>query len=70
MCQGEASGAVGCGEGKPEAVVFALSEAAPVSLDVLLGFMVITPYVGPEEDFDDNLRDAYFDCRPSANFDD
>mmetsp|Transcript_20921 Transcript_20921/g.38374 ORF Transcript_20921/g.38374 Transcript_20921/m.38374 type:complete len:427 (-) Transcript_20921:91-1371(-) len=57
MCQGEITYAVGCGDGKQssECVLFALLEAAPRSLEVLLQFIVMTPYIGEEEDGDPNM---------------
>jgi hypothetical protein len=54
----------------PDAAVFALLESAPVSLDVLLGFLVITPFMGLQEDFTLEKQDAFCDCRATADFND
>lgn len=67
MCQGELSKAQGCGDGRPDVVVFALLEAAPVSLDVWMGFLAITPYIGPSEGYE-RVRKKFQSCRQSADF--
>jgi len=38
-----------------ECVMFALMEAAPRSLEALLSFIVMTPYIGTESDYDEDL---------------
>jgi hypothetical protein len=58
MCQGEMMQAKGCGDGEPEAVLFALLEAAPMSITVLMEFLIRTPYIGPEENYS-KVRDAF-----------
>jgi hypothetical protein len=55
---------------RPDAVVSALLESAPVSLDVLLGFLVITPYIGLQQEFTLAKQEAFSDCRSTADFDD
>jgi hypothetical protein len=58
MCQGEMMQAKGCGDGEPEAVLFALLEAAPMSITVLLEFLIRTPYIGPAENYS-KVKDAF-----------
>jgi hypothetical protein len=62
MCQGEIMEAKGCGDGEPEAVRFALLEAAPMSITVLLEFLIWTPYIGPEENYS-KVQDAFRTAR-------
>jgi hypothetical protein len=62
MCQGEIMNAKGCGEGECEAVLFALLEAAPMSITVLMEFLIMTPYIGPEENFS-SVREAFHTAR-------
>jgi hypothetical protein len=62
MCQGEQTGAKGCGDGECEAVLFAILEAAPMSITVLLEFMIFTPYIGPGENYS-SVRDAFRTAR-------
>jgi hypothetical protein len=57
-------------DARPDAVVFALLESAPVSLDVLLGFLVITPFIGLQHDFTHQKQEAFSNCRTTADFDD
>jgi hypothetical protein len=59
MCQGEKCHAKGCGDGAAEAVLFAFLEAAPTALDVLMEFLVMTPYIGPEDPFQGNLKESF-----------
>jgi hypothetical protein len=68
MCQGE-SFYKNNGDCRPDAVVFALLEAAPVSLDVWMGFMVITPYIGPREGYS-RVENQFRVCRQTADFND
>jgi hypothetical protein len=62
MCQGEIMNAKGCGEGECEAVLFALLEAAPMSITVLMEFLIMTPYIGPGENFS-SVQDAFCTAR-------
>jgi hypothetical protein len=62
MCQGEIMKAKGCGDGECEAVLFALLEAAPMSITVLLEFLIWTPYIGPEENYSE-VQDAFHTAR-------
>jgi hypothetical protein len=63
MCQGEKMHAKGCGDGACEQVLFALLEAAPQSMDVLMEFLVSTPYIGPEEMYQGALRKSFQQAR-------
>jgi hypothetical protein len=65
MCQGEMMQAKGCGDGEPEAVLFALLEAAPMSITVLMEFLIRTPYIGPEEGHS-KVRDAFRTAREAC----
>jgi hypothetical protein len=67
MCQGEKSHAKGCGDGVPEAVMFAFLEAAPTSLDVLMELLVATPYIGPEHAFQGDLKQSFRKRRSTNN---
>jgi len=62
MCQGDCA-AVGCGDGVPEAVLFALMEAAPRSIDVLMEFVVATPYIGPADKYRGSLETSFRKAR-------
>jgi hypothetical protein len=63
MCQGENMHAKGCGDGVCEQVLFALLEAAPTSMDVLMEFLVSTPYIGPEKMYKGALRNSFQQAR-------
>jgi hypothetical protein len=65
MCQGEKMQAKGCGDGEPEAVLFALLEAAPMSITVLLEFLIRTPYIGPAENYS-KVKDAFRTAREAC----
>ena len=69
MCYGRAMRAMDCGDGRPDIVVFALLESAPVSLSVLLSHVVSTHYIGPESGYD-RVRDDYRSSRLKMNIDD
>jgi hypothetical protein len=57
-------------DARADAVVFALLESAPVSLDVLLGFLVITPFIGLQQEFTREKQETFSGCRTTADFDD
>jgi hypothetical protein len=65
MCQGEMMQAKGCGDGEPEVVLFALLEAAPMSITVLLEFLIRTPYIGPAENYSE-VKDAFRTARKAC----
>jgi hypothetical protein len=69
ICYGASMGAMDCGDGRPDAVVFALLESAPVSLSVLLSHLVSTHYIGPAEDFD-RVKEDFRSRRWKDNIDD
>jgi hypothetical protein len=62
MCQGEIMDAKGCGDGECEAVIFALLEAAPMSITVLLESLIWTPHIGTEENYS-KVQDAFHTAR-------
>lgn len=57
-----------------ECVMFALMEAAPRSLEALLSFIVMTPYIGQEADYNEDLfrrsrqHPALTHCQDSAAY--
>jgi hypothetical protein len=56
MCQGEKMQAKGCGDGEREAVLFALLEAVPMSITVIMELLIRTPYIGPEEKYSTDVE--------------
>ena len=68
MASGNAPGCSGTRIGV-EAVVFALLEAVPVSLDIVLSSLVISNYFGTEPSYTEAKQEEYRACRPSKYFD-
>jgi hypothetical protein len=66
MCHGEKMHAKGCGDGECEAVLFALLEAAPMSITVILEFLIMTPYIGPEDNCTSSVQDAFRNAREAC----
>jgi hypothetical protein len=56
MCQGEKMQAKGCGDGERESVLFALLEAVPMSITVIMELLIRTPYIGPEEKYSTDVE--------------
>jgi hypothetical protein len=59
MCQGEMCHAKGCGTGVGETVLLSILEAGPMPLDVIVDFLVLTPYIGPSNEFSERLDDEF-----------
>jgi hypothetical protein len=66
MCQGEKMQAKGCGDGERESVLFALLEAVPMSITVLMEYLIRTPYIGPEEKYSTDVDKAFRTARDSC----
>jgi hypothetical protein len=66
MCQGEAWHAVGCGDGEVETVLLAFLEKIPTSLDVLMEFVVLTPFLGTVDEFQGDSKEAFRKLRNDA----